>query len=372
MKMTWCNKFGFDSNPYLKLDPFKIELDKLEWNRSDMSEQHTALQNFVEDLKDGQKASMRVLGAIGSGKTWFARIIEKYLLSKEKDAVFIYTKVPKLEPLFSNVYSIAIKDILDDFERISENVEKIAGGLDEQSWLKIFEDEDLARGLCAICAGGKKANLARSWLMGNRLSGSALNAIDVVDAISSDFKRYQVLVELFKSLSKLFPTIVLVIDELENAPVKLAGGLSDSLRDMLSEFYEKFGLVCLYTAQSFDEWYEIGYTEALTRRIDYDVSLPELNVDAVTELVEKHHSLYRTKGFQIKSELFPFNESGINMVFNLTSEGRRYPGYFFPNCEAIIRSAYKEGRETAIDDAYVKKNGALMPYSDLAYQAQLG
>lgn len=364
--MVWFKDYGFNANPYRKLDPFKVSLDRFEWNRTDMPEAYSSLTQFVNDLSSGEKSGLRVVGAIGSGKTWFARIIEKHLLKSAKDSIFVYTKVPKIEPTFSNVYSIAIRDILTDFDRISAKVKIQTGSSDEKAWLKVFDDEDLARGLSAITSGGKNSLLAKSWLMGNRMTASILNTLNIVTPITSDYKRFQTLIELFRSLSALFSCAVLVVDELENAPIKLAGGLSDSLRDMLSEFTEKFGLVCLFTAESFDEWYEAGYTEALTRRIDYHVSISELEGEAVLELVKKHHTLYRTKDFK-ENQLFPFKKEAVLRILALTSEGRKYPGYFLPNCEAIAKLTHEQNHSVPIGSDFVERNIDSLPYSELSF-----
>lgn len=365
--MAWFKDYSFSDNPYRKLDPFKVSLDRFEWNRVDMPDAHSDLTKFVDDLSSGEKSGMRVIGAIGGGKTWFARIIEKHLLESAEDSIFIYTKVPKIEPTFSNVHSIAIQDLLTDFDKISEKVKIQTSKSGEDAWLEIFEDEDLARGLNAIDSGGKNSLLAKSWLMGNRMSVSVLNTLNIVTPITSDYKRFEILIELFRSLSALFSCSVLVIDELENAPIKLAGGLSDSLRDMLSEFTEKFGLVCLFTAESFDEWYEAGYTEALTRRIDYHVSISELESEAVLELVQKHHILYRTKDFEEENQLFPFTKEAILRILGLTPDGRKYPGYFFPNCEAIARLAHEQKQSLPIGSDFVERNMTSLPYSESSF-----
>jgi len=360
--MVWFEDYHFIADPYAKLNPFKTDLGRFEWNRSDMSDAHSDMTRFVENLSSGQKSGMRVIGAIGSGKTWFARIVEKVLLTRQSDSIFVYTKVPRIEPTFSNVYHIAIQDILTYFEKISEKVRANAGRIDENGWLEVFEEEDLGRGLNAINSGGPNSLLAKSWLLGNRITSSNLNSLNIVNSITSDFKRFQILVELFRSLSRLFQSAVLVVDELENAPIRLAGGLSDGLRDMLDEFTQKFGMLCLFTAESFDEWYEAGYTEALTRRLDFHVSIEEISSSAVAELVRKHHAIYRDDEFQGDDQLFPFTEEAILKAHQLTSVGRKYPGYFFPNCQKIAQLAHEAAETLPIGGGFVESNVASLPY----------
>jgi hypothetical protein len=362
--MSWAAKYGFVSNPYQRLDPYKIDVSRLAWNRSDLKEQKEKIDQFVDDLSSQQKAGMRVIGAIGSGKTWFARIIAIQLQKKLKEKAFsIYTKVPKIEPTFSNVYSIAIKDFLEQLDSVKKIVEERGKSLGLEGWSAVFKDDDLAKGLTHICGGGKSGLIARRWLEGNRITSSELSSLDVVDPISSDYRRYEVLVALLKYLSDSLTCGVLIVDELENAPLKLASALSDGLRDMLSTFDEKFGLVCLFTAQSLDEWYDAGYTEALSRRIDYDIKISEIGQIAILDLIREHHKLYRKKGARIGGDQsYPFTPEAINRIYQMTPLGRKYPGYIFPNLEAIAKKALAEKIKLPISDAFVKDHVTLFPY----------
>ena len=357
----WYEKFDFIANPYQKLDPFKIDLSRLSWNRDDLAKEREKLDRFIEDLLSGNRVGLMGYGAIGSGKTWLARILQKEIQDKQPSSIFIYTKIHKLEPTFSVLYKIAIESILSEIETIRKSVSIKAGRDDVDGWKTIFEDEDIAKGFANITKGGKAGALAARWLFGYRISSSDLNTLNIVNPIDSDYIKYETLRNIVFTLTKLFPIVILVIDELDNAPVKLASALSDSLRNMLDEISNNFGLFCLFTAEALEEWYEHGYSEALRRRIDYTMELGSIKVERAPDFLRKHHSLYRKKKQGTRDELYPFSEGGVVTVLKLMPIEKLFPGYFFPNCESIAKAAAEEDVET-IDSHYVQRNRAKMPY----------
>lgn len=357
----WYETFGFEADPYQKLDPFKIDLSRLAWNRNDLPGEREKIDKFISDVLSGERVGLLGYGAIGSGKTWLARILQKEIQAKQEESIFIYSKVHKLEPTFAVIYRIAIESILSQIEIIRKSVLKKTGKDDLEGWKQIFGDEDLAKGFVNIIKGGKTRAVAERWLLGNRISSSDLDALDIINPVDSDYKQYDMLKNLIFALSKLFPVVVLTIDELDNAPVKLAGALSDSLRNMLDEFASNFALVCLFTAEALDEWYEHGYTEALKRRMDYIVTLGNLKIENAPTFLRAHHSLYRKKDKKVKDELLPFTDEGIVAILRLMPVEKHFPGYFFPNCEVIAKIAAEEKVEI-IDSQYVQHKRSKMPY----------
>lgn len=357
----WYEKFDFDANPYQKLDPFKIDHSRLSWNRDDLAKEREKLDRFIEDLLSGSRVGLMGYGAIGSGKTWLARILQKEIRNKQPNSMFIYTKVHKLEPTFSVIYKIAMESILSEMETIRKAVSTEVGRDDEDGWKKIFADEDIAKGFVNITKGGKAGALAERWLFGYRISSSDLDTLNIINPIDSDYMKYETLRNIIFTLTKLFPVVILVIDELDNAPVKLASALSDSLRNMLDELSNNFGLFCLFTAEALEEWYEHGYSEALRRRIDYTIELGSIKVERAPDFLRKHHALYRKKEQEMKDELSPFSEDGVITLLKLMPIEKLFPGYFFPNCESIAKIAAEEDVE-AIDSHYVQRYRAKMPY----------
>lgn len=358
----WYEKFDFDADPYQRLDPFKIDLSRLSWNRDDLAAEREKLDHFIADVISGNRVGLIGYGAIGSGKTWLARILQKEIQSKQKDSIFIYTKVHKLEPTFAVIYKIAVESILSQIKIIQDAVSKKAGKDDLDGWKQAFGDEDLAKGLVNISKGGKSRAVAERWLLGNRISSGELDTLDIINPIDSDYKQYDMLKNMIFALSKLFPVVVLVIDELDNAPMKLASALSDSLRNMLDEFANNFALICLFTAQASEEWYERGYSEALKRRIDYVITLDSIKIENAPIFLRKHHSLYREEGKEVKDQLLPFSEDGVIAILKLMSVEKHFPGYFFPNCETITKTAAEENAKIPIDAQFVQTHRAKMPY----------
>lgn len=358
----WYEKLGFVANPYQKLDPFKIDSSRLSWNRDDLVAEREKLDHFIADTLSGERVGLIGYGAIGSGKTWLARILQKEIQEKQKESIFIYTKVHKVEPTFAVIYRIALESLLSQIEIIRAAVQKKTGKDDLEGWKQVIENEDLAKGFLSIVKGGKSHALAERWLLGNRISSSDLDSLDIINPLDSDYKQYDMLRNIIFSLSKLFPTVVLVIDELDNAPVRLAEALSDSLRNMLDEFATNFALICLFTAEALDQWYEHGYTEALKRRIDYIVTLGSLKIETAPNFLRAHHKLYRKEGFNANDELLPFTDDGVVTMLKLMPVEKHFPGYFFPNCEAIAKTAAEETIVKPIDSKYVQENRAKMPY----------
>lgn len=357
----WYERFGFEGNPYQKLDPFKIELSRLSWNRSDLASERQKLDRFVADVLSGSRVGLIGYGAIGSGKTWLARILQKEIQTKQENMIFIYTKVHKLEPTFAVIYKIAIESILSQMDMVKKTVSAKTGKDDLEGWKQVLGDEDLAKGLANIAVGGKNGAIAERWLLGNRVSSGDLDALGIINPLDSDYKQYEMLKNAIFALSRLFPIVLFVIDELDNAPVKLASALSDSLRNMLDEFASNFALVCLFTAEALEEWYEHGYSEALQRRIDYSVTLGSLKTEVVPEFLRAHHSLYRKKDAVVRDQLSPFSEDGAVTVLKSMPIEKHFPGYFFPNCETIAKIAVEEKVEP-VDSEYVQKKRSRMPY----------
>jgi len=348
---TWFEALHFAKDPYEKLDPYKIDLKYLAWDRPDLDKAARNLYAFVKDILDGRRTGLKVFGSAGSGKTWFTRIIEKETLAKNPRILFIYTKVPRLEPTFQVVYRLAIQDLLDNyFDKIARYVKETQKGeTDLNAWKNAIGDEDLATAFQQYYSGTNKA-LSKKWLTGDKLSAYELDSLKVTRSLDSDYDRFEMLIQIFEKLSSVFSTSMFVIDELENASVKLAGQLSDSLRDMLDRFAEKFALVASFTAQKDEEWYDLGYTEQLNRRFDYAVKLEAL--DKVADFLRIHQQAYRKPDVKINDQLYPFTEEGAVSLLEIMQPGNRYPGYYLPNCRDLAKLCAGK----PIDADFVKKN----------------
>jgi hypothetical protein len=363
----WYEVFSFEADPYQKLDPFNIEISRLSWNRPDLSLEREKINHFVQDVIAGNRVGLIGYGAIGSGKTWVARILQKEIQEKQPNSIFIYTKVHKIEPTFSVIYENAMESVLAQLNGIKKAVLSKTGKENIQGWQEAFPNADLAKGLANIFMGGTKGLTAKRWLLGNKCSSTDLDSLEIINPVDSDYKQYKILKDLISSLTTLFPAVVLVVDELDNAPVKLASVLSDSFRNMLDEFASHFALVCLFTAQAVEEWYEYGYTEPLLRRIDYKVTLSSLKPKALPAFLRAHHALYRKKGETVEDQLCPFTEEGAIALLKQMPIEKHFPSYFFDNCEAITKRA-AEDKINSIDPAYILKNKQRLSYQ---YKAEM-
>jgi len=360
--MEWFESFGFEINPYSKIDPYTIPLDKLVWNRTDLKDVRKKLDKFVEDIFNGNRVGLKIFGPTASGKTWLIRIIEKEILSKKDGMVFIYTKIPKLDPTFSVIYRIAIENFIEKYmKKLTDYVSKQEGQTNLDAWIKVLVNEDLAKCFQQISSKSPNDFIAKRWLSGDKISSTELNAIKVSSSLDSDYKKFEMLKNLLKQLSKIFPSIILVIDELENASTRFAGQVSETLREILDEFSEKFGLICAFTAQKLEEWYDIGYTESLERRLDYVMELDSLKKDAISDFLGMHHKVYRKTDFEVKNDLYPFNEKGAISLLEVSDTRFHYPGFFLPNCQEILRLAFDK-KIKEINAEFVKNHADVLRF----------
>lgn len=354
---TWLEFFEFEKDPYEKLDPYKIEFERLVWNRPDLNEAKEYLNSFIEDAISKKRVGLKVFGPAASGKTWFTRIVQKELTQKlserNEKMLFIYTKVPRLEPTFHIVYRLSIEYFLKNyFNKLADSIRESG-----RQWKDLIDDHELAMCFQKYSGTASDQALAKKWLTGEKLTASELGKLEITYSIDSDYEKYEMLRKLIEKLTMtgLFTTCILVIDELENAPVKLAGQLSDCLRDLLDSFAERFGLIASFTAEKVDEWYDLGYTEYLGRRFDYTVQLDSLNKEAVAQFLRLHHGVYRKENSRVTDQLLPFTEDGAIKLLELMPLEYHYPGYFLPNCRDIVKIAF-ERKKKQIDARFVEDN----------------
>jgi hypothetical protein len=352
----WFEAFQFAKAPYEKLDPYKIDFERLVWDRPDLKKAKEDIDKFIDDTINKLRVALKIFGPAGSGKTWLTRIIQKELSEKlaerREEMVFLYAKVPRMEPTFQVVYRIAIEYFLANY---FEKLRKFVRRATVDAWEKVIDDHELALCFSNFSSGTptKKA-LARKWLIGDKLSASELSDLELTYSLDSDYERFEMLRKLIEKLLNKFSVCVLVIDELENAPTKLAGQISDGLRDLLDLFSERFALIASFTAQKVEWWYDLGYTEALGRRFDYTVELSSLDKNTLTEFLRLHHKAYRKEDAKIKDEIYPFTEDAAIKLLELMPPQYHYPGYFLPNCKDIARLA--SGKEAPIDAKFVETN----------------
>ena len=353
--VEWFTTLEFEKNPYEIPDPTKIEDKYLGWDRPDLPEAKKTLDAFIDAVANGRRVGLRIFGQSGSGKTWLARVIQVELLKKQPSSILFYSKVPKVEPTFAIVYRIAIENFLKDYLSVlAETVKKRQGGTDNAHWSKEISDPDLANALSRI-SSNIDAPLAREWLIGGRVSATDLNRLKISASIDTDYDRLSMLKRLLKEMGSIFPIVVLTIDELENAPNKLAPALGDSMRELIDEFSGKFGIICLFTAEKEEIWFDYGYSQALARRLDYTIGLESLKSKDVAEFLRLHQAKYRKQGSRVPDQLLPFSKVGSEELLMEMPVGENYPSYYLVDCGIVARAHAESGASGPIDSQFVKK-----------------
>ncbi len=362
----YFEKYNFVQNPYEPTNPYLIDEKFLEWDRPDLKNVQRDLDRFFEDILNGGRIGLRIFGQTGSGKTWLTKIINKKLNQKSKDAnkniVFIYTLIPAVEASFSVMYREAMSNFIkNNLKNIGAFVQKEFSNETPTTWNQLIPNNELARILHMINTNAHHPELAKKWLLGERLSSSELNTLDITYALDGDYKRLTILKELLLHLSKNFGPVVLVIDELENTPAKLSSAIGDSLRELLDDFSENFALIASFTAEKEDEWYELGFSEQLSRRFDYLIRLDSLSSEHISEFLRVHHNLYFNPSNAPENKLSPFSDDSLEVLLRLMRPEYHYPGFLLPNCGRLVREAAEQELDV-IDSKFVEDNKSSLRY----------
>jgi len=356
----WFRRFGFKTDPYRPLDPFQIPVDLITWDRDDL-EQRDNFFRFVDDAAGGNRVGLRAYGAIGSGKTWLMRYMQKSLVERLGNRVAVlYGKVHRFDPKFSTLYEILVENWNQYRERVLEAVDEEAGE-ELEGWEQVVEDSDLAACLFTMRHPTKKekVDICEQWLRGVKVAASDLRTVEMRSPLDSDYRKFRILVKLLNLSLLAFDVCLLIVDELENAPPSLARALGDALREMLDSFSKGFALACAYTAEAGDELLDWGYGEWLFRRMEYEIKLEAIEPDLAPGIFRIHHAAYREQGFE-GDELLPFTEPGLRRLINLMRSEFHYPGYIFVNCQKLGQFA-AENEVDAIDASLIDEQVSERP-----------
>lgn len=360
----WYEKFGFKDDPYVIRSPMVVPLERIKWNRDDLSDKPSFLK-FVQRVLDGRRVGMKVYGGEGSGKTWLIRYIEKVLKEKSKQkalVLYIYGGIRRLEPTFSNFYEEFVRRIEPHLPKILGAIHKKAG-YKRTNWDKYLGDKDLATALSVIHEGREDdVHKAWLWLLGRRMSAAELRDIKIVSPLLGDYKKYEVLRTLIQHSLLVFSSFTLVVDELENAPPAFARALGDTLRDLIDSFYDKFSLVCSYTTEIADELIDLGYGIFLYKRLEHEVKMNALESDATVSFLRIHHECYRKPGYKVQDQLFPFEASGVKRLVDLTDPKQCYPRTVLTNCGVLAEEAATATKDTKVTAAFVNDNKEFLSY----------
>jgi len=362
----WFERYNFKEDPYVIRDPFTIPLDMIRWDRDDLPQKEN-LRLFVADVVNGYRVGLKVYGPGGSGKTWLLRYLEKTLLEQLGDKIAIvrgavvYGKIAGLDPTFSALYENVVQcwnqhhrqTVLDAIE---EEV-----GRDRAKWRECIDDSDLAACLHGIQyrSEEEKARICEHWLRGARIGAKELADVGIMSSLDSDYRRYLALRKLLQLTLLAYKTCVLIVDELENAPPRLARALGDSFRDLLDSFSERFAMACSYTAQAADELLDWGYGEFLFTRLEYDVRLDPVTPDSAPDIFRIHHNAYREETYT-GDDLLPFTKESLKKLINRMDPLRWYPRHILVNCGVLGRTAWEKNVDV-IDEGFVDRQTSQRP-----------
>lgn len=361
----WYEKFGFEDDPYVIRGPRTIPLERIKWNRDDLSDK-PHLDRFIERVLDSRRVGMRVYGGEGSGKTWLLTYMEKTLKEKSKGKALVlysYGYIPLLQPTFSIFYERFISEIEKHLPKILKAIDKKAGHK-KVNWEKCLGNRDLATALSNIHdeekEKAKENRLYKDWLYGKRMTSKDLGDIGITSSLAEDYKKYEVMRTLIENCFLVFSSVTLVVDELENAPPGLAKGLGDSLRDLIDSFYDKFSLVCSYTTEIADEVIDWGYGIFLYARLEHEVKMNALGADATPRFLRIHHECYREAGYKVEDQLSPFEESGVKRLVELIDPKYCYPRTVLTNCGVLAEEAFRQ--DAKVTAKFVDGNKEFLSY----------
>lgn len=374
--VNWYEKYGFKADPYTIVDPFQIDDSLLEWNRDDLSSTHKTYETFVKQAVLGYRVGLATYGAIGSGKTWLLKIIEKGFRNSIGDTPFLYirTYVPKSEPTFSVIYGLFIDAIIEKQNMLlkgltaslskktrhtTEEIMVLKKMVGEEGWKNMMQEiipnRNLANCLWHIAYNEKNKVQCIDWLKGEKLPTKDLNSLGLSFNLDRDFRRVEILKDLINLSLHAFSLVVFVVDEMENARPITAGIIGDSLRDLLDSFSGRFSVICSYTAQRAEELVDRGYGTWLHSRLEYYTELEALSLDSVSLWLVKHNKLYRREAWQGENQLLPFTEESIQHLLRIMKVEARYPRHIFVNCHHLCHTANEANKEV-IDSSFIDAN----------------
>ena len=352
--MSWYEEFGFDEDPYKKTDPPLIPFERIRWNREDLADARKALDLFLDDVRGGYKVGLVAFGPVGSGKTWLSRVIETEIPPDLSDVLIIRTKIIRVQPNFSAVYDYFIRNITSPkgifLPKLKDHL-----GTDISDWTAFFENADLANALFHLALPDAKKTTSLNWLLNLGVTMTELDKADITAKIGGDAHKYEIMRLIIKKSAEIFSSVILNVDELENASLTFARQISDVLRDLLDEFYEKFVLCCFISLRAESEWYERGYSDYLFSRMDYVINLDAIKPNYAPHFFRLHHEVYRRKDKETEDQLFPFTEDGIKRLVEVMKPERAFPRYIFENCGILARILASEGGKS-INSDFVDKH----------------
>jgi len=262
------------------------------------------MENYIQEINDGYNSSILIHGPWRSGKSWLARYIQKEF-KKNPDILFITIIIDEEDPSSTAFYREFLKRVLesDFFDRIADTLET---PISYENWRYVFDSQNLSRAIHNIRTGNHY-ELSLNWLMGRKLSASDMQKINVNSHLDSLFDKTETMKLLIKKIQEYYDSLVLCIDQIEGGKGRNAKFLSDLIRDINSSFYEKFGLILVATMENITDWYLMGFSEALLKRIRYHCTMDVLKSEYLPTFMEIQQAVHRNEDWT-HSQLLPFTQ----------------------------------------------------------------
>lgn len=342
--MLWYENLGFKQDPYEIVDPMIIPANFIiKWNRDDLAGKNE-MEDFVARVVDKQRIGMKIYGTSGSGKTWMLKYIMDSMKEKLGDNILIiYIPIIKMDPTFGTFYERFIGKIMPNLSPILSAInEKVGDSIED--WTAYIGNRDLSNILWNHHHREEKAYLCEGWLLGRKLTTTELRSLDALTSLEKDYQKHEIFKSLIKNSLLAYSTCSLMIDEIAFLPPKVAQALGDSFREMLDSFYERFSLICTYTAEEADEMLDYGFSQFLFTRLEREIKMDTVKEEYFPEFLKIHQSIYRKEDFK-EDQLIPFEQSGLKKLMELMKPDRQYPRFILGNCGILAKKASEKNQK---------------------------
>jgi hypothetical protein len=338
MSEEWYQKIGFETDPYYFTEPWVTPSEHIIWNRDDLQETKRKMNEFIEEVKREYNTSMLIYGSWRSGKSWLARYIKKEF-EPNRNILFLTLIISEDDPTIKGFYQEFITRLIetDWLNKISSSIEN---PINFDSWRPLFDSPELSKIIHNIKTGNHK-EISMDWLLGKKLTRPDMDKALVKTNLDDSYKKIETLKMIIKNIQKFYDGVIICVDQLEAGKGRGARFLSDLLRDIVSSFYEKLGLILITTMDNIDDWYTMGFTEPLLQRVKYKCSMDLINLEYLPTFLKIQQEIFRTKPW-IKSQIYPFTDDSIKYLAKNMQSDKIFPQFMLFNCGIISKTFSKE------------------------------
>lgn len=389
----WVEDLGFEEDPYRKRDPFEIPENRIIWNRTDLNEFMTdQIDPLLDKVENLYGAGLLIHGYLGSGKTWLCRFLSKsvkerirkkygkdplifqaHLKTEWRGLEFLYKDL--VEDLYRKGFFDELKKYLDSLKEeqktqipsegiIESKREEIAEEWVKEKLRAVTEHQYLTEALFSLWKA-KETDVIWAWLRAESVPISDLREYNIYSKIGTDYDRFKTLSAMISVAKEMYPTVVLILDELRNMEEAKARELSEYLRELIDAHYERLFLLCTFTTTELDELYDLGYTAAFVDRLDNISRIDIIMAEAAPVFLREHHKVYRKHDFKIKDQLHPFSEKGIKKLVEILKPVKKVPRFILMNGGSLVKK-FVSSEAKLIDEKFIMDNLSILKSDDLS------